>query len=52
MGMANNVIFSPEEIARMEIRSFVNEGINDLKESRLLDFDEAFNELERRYENA
>lgn len=51
MEMANKVIFAPEDMARMEIRSFVNEGLKDLKEGRLLDFDEAFDELESRYDN-
>jgi predicted transcriptional regulator len=52
METARTVIFAPEEKARMEIRSFVNEGLNDLQEGRLLDFDEAFDELESRYKNA
>ena len=43
--------FDPEEIARMEIRSFVNEGLKDVQEGNLYDFDEAFDELEKRYQD-
>ncbi len=46
------VVFTPEEIARMEIRNFVNEGLKDVQENNLFDFDEVFDELEGRYENA
>ena len=49
MAMANKVAFSPEELTRMEIRGFINEGLNDVKEGNLLDFDEVFDELESRY---
>lgn len=46
------VIFTQEEIARMEIRNFVNDGLKDVQDNNLLEFDEVFNELESRYENA
>ena len=43
------ISYSPEEIARMEIRSFVNEGLQDVYNNKLLDFDTTFDELEERY---
>lgn len=52
MAIAKKVIFPPEEMTRMEIRNFVNEGLKDVQENNLFDFSEAFNELERRYEDA
>ena len=48
---ANKVAFTPEEIARMEIRNFVNEGLKDVQEGNLLDFDEMFDEIEKRYQD-
>lgn len=41
--------YSPEELTRMEIRSFVGEGLQDVYNNRLLDFDSTFDELEERY---
>ncbi len=41
--------YSPEEQARQEIRSFVNEGLKDVGENAVYDFDEAFDALESRY---
>lgn len=41
--------YSPEEIAKTEIRSFVNDGLQDVSNNRLLDFDTVFDELEERY---
>ena len=41
--------YSPEELTRMEIRSFVDEGLQDVYNNRLLDFDSTFDELEERY---
>lgn len=52
MRTTKEVVFTQEEIARMEIRNFVNGGLKDVHENRLYDFDEVFNELEGRYENA
>ncbi len=52
MFTSKKVVFTPEEITRMEIRNFVNEGLKDVQENNLFDFDEVFDELERRYENA
>ena len=43
------VLYSPEEIARMEIRNFVNEGLKDVENNDLYDFDQVFDELESRY---
>ena len=43
------VNYSQEELAKMEIRRFVNEGLQDVYHNKLLDFDTTFNELEERY---
>lgn len=43
------IIYSSEEQARQEIRSFVNEGLKDIQENAIYDFDEAFGALESRY---
>lgn len=41
--------YSQEELTRMEIRNFVNEGLLDMYQNNLLDFDSTFDELEERY---
>ena len=41
--------YSQESITRMEIRRFVNEGLQDVYQHKLLDFDATFDELEERY---
>ena len=41
--------YSQEELTRMEIRSFVNEGLKDIYHNRLFNFDSTFDELEERY---
>lgn len=41
--------YSQEEIVQMEIRNFVNEGLQDVYHNKLLDFDSTFDELEERY---
>ena len=43
------VVFTLEETARMEIRSFVNDGLKDVQEGNLYDFNEVFDEIEKRY---
>lgn len=47
--MEITVNYSQEEIARMEIQTFVNEGLQDVYQNKLLDFDITFDELEERY---
>ncbi len=47
--MEAKVISSQDELTRMQIRSFVNEGLQDVYNNNLIDFDTAFNELEARY---
>lgn len=49
MEAAVKISYSPEEQVRQEIRSFVNEGLKDVGENAIYDFDEAFNALESRY---
>ena len=51
MMSVKKVVFTPEEIVRMEIRSFVNEGLRDVHDGNLYDFDETFDELEKRYQD-
>lgn len=47
--MEASINLSQEDIARMELRKFVNEGLQDVKQDKLLDFDTTFRELEGRY---
>lgn len=49
MESAVKILFTPEEQARQEIRNFVNEGLKDVQENALYDFDDVFDELESRY---
>jgi hypothetical protein len=49
MECAVQLAYTPEEQARQEIRSFVNEGLKDIHENALYDFDQVFDELEGRY---
>ena len=44
-------LYTPEEMAKLEIRNFVFEGLKDVEKGNLYDFDEAFDELEKRYQN-
>ena len=41
--------YSQEDITRMEIHDFINEGLHDVSNNKLLDFDATFDELEKRY---
>lgn len=43
------IIYPQDEISKTEIRSFVREGLQDVSQNRLLDFDTVFDELEVRY---
>ncbi|MBQ7360750.1 MAG: hypothetical protein IJY10_07175 [Lachnospiraceae bacterium] len=47
--MKTTINCSQEEVTRVEIRSFVAEGLEDLSNDKLLDFDSTFDELEERY---
>lgn len=47
--MEATINYSQEKVARMEIRRFVNEGLQDVYDNKLLDFDTTFDELEERY---
>lgn len=48
-GMEARIDYTSEELARMEIRQFVNQGLEDICDNALLDFDSTFDEIERRY---
>lgn len=50
MGAIARVLYTSEEIAKMEIRNFVNAGLKDVQNNDLYDFDEVFDELENRYQ--
>lgn len=41
--------YTPKEKARLEIRNFINEGLKDVENNDLYDFDEVFDEIESRY---
>jgi hypothetical protein len=47
-----NANLNPEDIARIQIRKFIAEGIQDKKDDNLYDLEEVFNELEQRYDSA
>ena len=47
--MEVTVNYSSEEFIRNEIQTFVNEGLQDMYNGNLLDFDQTFDELEERY---
>ena len=47
--METAINYCQEEVARMEVSSFVNEGLQDMYDNNLLDFDATFDELEERY---
>ena len=49
MESAVKILYTPEEQARLEIRNFVNEGLKDVQENALYDFEDVFDELESRY---
>lgn len=49
MESAVKILYTPEEQARQEIRNFVNEGLKDVQENALCDFEDVFDELESRY---
>lgn len=38
-----------DEMTPEEFKQFLQEGIDDLKKGNVLDFDEVFDELEKRY---
>ncbi|MBD5474929.1 MAG: hypothetical protein HDR17_02935 [Lachnospiraceae bacterium] len=42
-------IYALTENARIELRDFVGEGLQDMYDNKLLDFNTAFDELEERY---
>ena len=41
-------VIAPEEMAKSEIRNYVFEGLKDVEKSNLYDFDETFDEPEKR----
>ena len=47
--MEATIEYSKEELARIELRKFLDEGLQDVQNQRLLDFEETFDELEKRY---
>lgn len=47
--MEHGIQYSLENAAQAEIRQFVLEGLQDLQEGNLLEFNSVFDELEKRY---
>lgn len=47
--MEAHITYTPEDLTKLEIRQFVNEGLKDVNDDLLLDFDTTFDELEKRY---
>ncbi len=47
--MESTVHYFQGESAKREIRNFVNEGLQDVYNNKVLDFDAVFDELEERY---
>ena len=47
--MEATIEYSKEELARVELRKFLDEGLQDVSNNQLLDFNETFDELEKRY---
>lgn len=47
--MEATIEYSKEELARMELRKFLDEGLDEANNNQLLDFEETFDELEKRY---
>ena len=41
--------YTQDELARVELRKFINEGWKDIEEGKCLDFEATFDELEKRY---
>ncbi len=41
--------YSKEQLTQLEIRSFVREGLQDVYNNNLVEFDTTFDELEERY---
>ena len=40
--MEATIEYSKEELARVELRKFLDEGLRDISNNQLLDFDETF----------
>lgn len=47
--MEATIQYSKEELTRQELRKFLDEGLQELSAEQLLDFNETFDELEKRY---
>ena len=47
--MEATIQYSKEELARVELRKFLDEGLQDVETEQLLDFNKTFDELEKRY---
>lgn len=43
-------VYSEYEVSSMEIRSFLEAGLEDIKNGNLLDFQSVFDELEKSYD--
>lgn len=50
MTAIKTVAYTSDEIARREIHNFIKEGLEDVKNHNFSDIDQAFDEIERRYQ--
>lgn len=50
--MKRTIEYFKEELARIEFRKFLEDGLQDVKNKQLLEFDKTFDELEKRYINS
>ena len=51
MAVNTQIQYTQEELARIEIRNFINEGLKDAQNGDVQDVDTAFDEIESRYES-
>lgn len=47
--MEATVSYSKEDFTRVELRKFIEEGLQDAYDGNVQDFDATFDELEKRY---
>lgn len=52
MAATVQAVYTNDELTKMEIRNFANEGLKDVQKNDLYDFEDVFDELESRYRSA
>ena len=48
--MEARITYSQAELTNLELRKFVNEGLQDIQNNNLVSFEATFDELEKRYD--